>query len=220
MQNEDYLADNHIYLEKLSNFFFDVRCKEASANGWLGRSTWRAFRGDPKEYKGQIKAGLECSGEYIKEYLSTHGADWKSIAEYDSAHRTMLDLFKNHLRSQNVICASEGTYIKALNIVIWHYVLGEGDQSNISARKNLNHLKSYLHPSFDGDVLRGIMNTILLSHGGTCPIQKGWNKDNSSGWITSYPDYIALIEWTREATKPLPAIILERFWNMVGCEKQ
>lgn len=219
MNLRDFETDQTDFFNDLSKYFFEDRCQEASSNGWLGSSTWRAFNGTPKKYKGQIKEGLLAAGETVKTYISQSGKQWTSISDFDREHKHMLELFKAKLSQSDVGCSSEGTYLKALNICIWHYVLGRGDNSNSSVRSEVEHLKPFLHPSFDGDVLRGIMGTIRESNLSTCPMKTGWRKGNSSGWIKSYFDYFNLLTWVRNILEPHPAIILERFWRMEGCQK-
>ena len=159
---------------------------------------------------------LEYGARGLKSYLDDHGSQILTTDDYLKHHKIMFDFFKRGLLDSGVSAKSDGTYLKAMNIVIWHYVLGE---SGVSPPVHLSHLRGFLHPSFDGDVLRGLLGTLKKSPQTDAPKIENWNRSGSrSGVIKSYDDYLSLIDWVvSELPDGVPLISIDNFWHLNGC---
>jgi len=206
-----------IFFEELNEDFFDRRITEANFSIAIGGSTHRAFSHMSK-LSGAPSSALADGANNLKIYLDTSGKSILTRTDYLKHHKIMFELFKTTLLSADVSAKSEGTYLKAMNIVIWHYVLGK---KGVTPPAHLSHLKEYIHPSFDGDVLRGLLETLLKIYPGTAPKISGWSRSAArSGIIKSYNQYLSLLEWVE---KYLPAgvslISVDNFWRMNGCTK-
>ena len=215
--NQFSIDSSDIFFEKLNRDFFVRRITEANFSIAIGGSTHRAFSHISKN-SGAPTMALADGANELKLYLDKFGKSISSRTDFLMHHKIMFELFKTTLLKADVSAKSEGTYLKAMNIVIWHYVLGE---KGVTPPAHLSHLKEYIHPSFDGDVLRGLKATLQKKYPRTAPKISGWSKSGSrSGIIKSYEQYLSLVEWVE---KYLPVgvslISVDNFWRMNGCKK-
>ena len=148
--NQFSIDSSDIFFEKLNRDFFVRRITEANFSIAIGGSTHRAFSHISKN-SGAPTMALADGANELKLYLDKFGKSISSRTDFLMHHKIMFELFKTTLLKADVSAKSEGTYLKAMNIVIWHYVLGE---KGVTPPAHLSHLKEYIHPSFDGDVLR------------------------------------------------------------------
>ena len=217
MDLSQYQAEGpEIFFGKLNEDFFDRRITEANFTISIAGSTHRAFSMKPPKKKGAVSKALSDGANELKLYLDTNGTSIKTKSDFLIHHKKMFDIFKRKLLAANVFAMSDGTYLKAINIIVWHYALGS---KSTTPPLHLTHLREFLHPSFDGDVLRGLLATLRKTYPCTSPKINGWSKSGSrSGIIQSYPQYLSLVEWLENYLPDGCSLVaVDNFWRMDGC---